>query len=504
MGRTGEHDNPVSPLAWQVSTHSQIAGCPCDHPSFIDLGISVDIAGLIFLVNPIVGIISGGWIGVTSDRWRRRKPFVAVLTLCGMIGLALLIWSTELATLILALGAQGHNSQSSTSTSASTPEFIGEEREEWTVVAFCFVGYLLADVSHDLLLIPGRSLAADLAARHSRLHGLRDDAEASNTVFTLFQMLGRLALLALGSFEFAAPLRSSMCVEAPCARMQALLQVCVVVLLVCCLACLCLVEAERNLWESFVEIEIKGSDADEGRARPEETRQAFMRQESLPLVEDAVEQNGLNGRSTLGMYKTLLMSNYVLVLLMLSQIYGWIGIMCVSFYWTMWLGESSTAFLGLATAALVGLLTTFVIKRLNHRWGVGTTYFIGELSFCVCLILTRWANKGWHTVLLSGCTGFMYASHQTNVYIMAQLSLSKEVHSRNRSLIVAAIQSCMPIAQVLVGGLSGVVIRVLDNRPELLFFYAGATGLFVQSVLLIKYLTIRISTVAATLDNVHI
>ena len=436
----------------------------------------------------MVGLVFAGWIGMASERMRRRKPFIAVLGVCGVLGLTLLAWSVPLAGVLESFQEKVYPSLSAKR----------EGDNNWIVLTLAFLGYLLADVSHDLLLIPGRSLCADLATSYSRRHGLRNDAEVSNTVFTLFQMVGRTLLLALGAVDSTAILPSSGCDARACAHMQALIQVCILVLILCCLSCICMVESERVLREEFVEIDIAVGEPPESDSSFKTGRLYSEPPNSLLMPE---EKSELEGTSAFGAYKRLLWSNYVLVLLIGSQIYGWIGIMCISFYWTLWLGQGAAAFMGLSAAALVGLFSAIVLNFLNSRIGVGTNYFIGEISFSVCLMLTRWANQDWQTVTLSAITGFMYATHQTNPYVIAELSIPKEELLKNRGLIVAAIQSSMPIAQVLVGAFSGLVIDALDNRPELLFFYVGVTGIVVQAALALKYLSIRISMVATTLDN---
>lgn len=52
-----------------------------------DLGLPLELAGLVWLTNPIVGFFLQPIIGVVSDRsrspWGRRRPFIVLFSLVG-------------------------------------------------------------------------------------------------------------------------------------------------------------------------------------------------------------------------------------------------------------------------------------------------------------------------------------------------------------------------------------------------------------------------------------
>ena len=154
-------------------------------PFLEELGLQTDVAGLIFLTNPIFSLplapLLGRWSDrCTGNRLGRRRPFLIGLTIIGIGGIVILVGAARWAR---AAGVGG-------------------------VATLTFVGFTLSDCAHDLLLGPGRALLGDmLAAAHARAGddgGDGDDRESRdreaesqrlNSYFSTLQFAGRLTAL---------------------------------------------------------------------------------------------------------------------------------------------------------------------------------------------------------------------------------------------------------------------------------------------------------------------
>ena len=140
------------------------------------LNLSATIAGLVYVLNPCIGLVAQPAVGHASDRctsrFGRRRPFLLFLGLLAVVGLQVVAWSHELA------GRLGWGRQSE--------------------VVTVFAAFTAMDCAHDLLLVPGRALAHDLLGGGGRT------AESVDADFTAFQMAGRLLALLAGSAPLEA------------------------------------------------------------------------------------------------------------------------------------------------------------------------------------------------------------------------------------------------------------------------------------------------------------
>jgi solute carrier family 45 protein 1/2/4 len=141
-------------------------------PHLVHLGASPTFAAFVYIANPIVGIFVNPMVGKASDNcrspWGKRSPFIAGLALIACCGCFTLILSQPITKAIVSL--LGVNSQT-------------------TEIVLCFCAFGVADIAHDLVLVPGRALALD--AMHES-----DEADA---LYTMAQLSGRLLALVVGS-----------------------------------------------------------------------------------------------------------------------------------------------------------------------------------------------------------------------------------------------------------------------------------------------------------------
>ena len=112
-------------------------------------------------------------LGAWSDRINRRVPFVVALSSIALVGVTTLITAIPLTQ---ALGFKATNSDEADD---SIPPIA---------IAMAFLGFGVADICFDCLLIPGRALLHDMTV------------PSSDALFTGFQLGGRLlALLVVSS-----------------------------------------------------------------------------------------------------------------------------------------------------------------------------------------------------------------------------------------------------------------------------------------------------------------
>lgn len=227
-----------------------------------------------------------GVLGRHMDRSRQRKQCIFLLSLTGATGLSLLAWATDLGSELTPGSGTG-------------------------TLVLTYFGYLLADVSHDLLLVPGRTLIADLSAHHASTYGLPTDVESANSVFTLFQILGRFVSLVLGSFALEEVPRTATCSleTRACSHLQALMKVCLVVVILCGLVAITFVAKEDTMAKEFVEIEIQSEFSERSSV------------EAQPLIGHSFN----NPESLVNVLVRLIFANPIMLPLLVSQVYGWIG-----------------------------------------------------------------------------------------------------------------------------------------------------------------------------------
>ena len=123
-------------------------------------------------------------IGAWSDKLNQRIPFVVGLSLTSLVGLMILMASVPL-TQKFGTSYVERSGEESTTTSIST-----------AAIVFAFIGFGLADICFDCLLIPGRALLNDMTTTGY-------SHEVTNSIFTGLQLCGRLVALFVGSSSWA-------------------------------------------------------------------------------------------------------------------------------------------------------------------------------------------------------------------------------------------------------------------------------------------------------------
>ena len=135
-------------------------------PHLIRENVPSWVVSTIYMANPVVGLWVQPWLGNWSDSVGRRIPFILGLGVTCLIGLIVVILASSV-----------------------------EDKDDGfgKMMIVTFVGFGLADISLDCLLIPGRALLEDTFTKQT---------EQANSVFTAFQLGGRLLALWLGSSQW--------------------------------------------------------------------------------------------------------------------------------------------------------------------------------------------------------------------------------------------------------------------------------------------------------------
>ena len=127
-------------------------------PHLLGLRLSAALAGLIYLVNPIFSVVLATLVGNWSDRCtrcNRRHPFILAFAVLAVLGFGCLLFSPYLTNLPVQ-------------------------------IMVVYLSFGIADLSHDLMLIPGRALLIDMliddqARKRQAATGLPDITDAAHT-----------------------------------------------------------------------------------------------------------------------------------------------------------------------------------------------------------------------------------------------------------------------------------------------------------------------------------
>ena len=122
-------------------------------PHLLGLKLTPSIAGLVFVVNPIFSVVAGPPIGTCSDRCTtcsRRIPFLLGFSVSAFLGFCCLVVSSYL-------------------------------RNITSQIVLVFISFGLADLSHDMMLIPGRALLIDMTMDNETRRNSRNSAKNTNS-----------------------------------------------------------------------------------------------------------------------------------------------------------------------------------------------------------------------------------------------------------------------------------------------------------------------------------
>mmetsp|Transcript_30237 Transcript_30237/g.101050 ORF Transcript_30237/g.101050 Transcript_30237/m.101050 type:complete len:405 (-) Transcript_30237:732-1946(-) len=282
------------------------------------LNLSATIAGLVYVLNPCIGLVAQPAVGHASDRctsrFGRRRPFLFFLGLLAVVGLQVVAWSHELA------GRLGWGRQSE--------------------VVTVFASFTAMDCAHDLLLVPGRALAHDL------LSGCGSTAESVDADFTAFQMAGRLLALLAGSAPLeallsprnaTAPARASSEPDGSYRHFVALLNLSTLFLASAVTAALVAGAAETHAptGERHAAPLLPAAASEAASALPPSAVAPVAGTEEEEAARTAVCEEA--AESLLSVARRLPQrSRAQLALLLACQFLGWTLIQCQAFWWTEW------------------------------------------------------------------------------------------------------------------------------------------------------------------------
>merc|ERR1719397_1582708 len=184
------------------------------------------------------------------------------------------------------------------------------------------------------------------------------------------------------------------------------------------------------------------------------------------------------------------------------QVIGWIGIIAFSFWCTAWLGlqtllagtSLSFPMAMLTTQTLIGFVFTFFLPKINRCMPIAWVWILFQLINLGSLCSSRWfgPEKPIATfIVLALGGGPAYIVHITNVQLLSRIVISEQ---NNIGWVAGLLNNTMTVAQILVGGLSGVF--VVCSQPsggstipcpeisEVLFFWTGIGGFVIDLFIL--------------------
>jgi len=408
------------------------------------LSLSPAVAGAVWLVNPIFGFFIGPALGKISDRTGRRKKWITILGLLAILSHIILIISPSVR---LPRAAE---------------------------ITICFLVFGLMDLSHDLLLIPGRALLVDqFTLRGCDVMGKKDGGVA-DTMYTTMQIFGRLGGLFAGTF----PIENVLPFEA--SHFQATLATSVVVLLV-----------TNSLAVTY------GKERDEYTVNEDVSLQNHSEPEP-PLAAGDGEQRA-RSISILNQPRS---DAFALVMVLMIQFIGWIGSMTYFFWCTTWLGlQTSLAGTSLSfpmammfIQTLVALIFSFFLPKLNRIFPTAWVWLLIELLNLGSICSARWLglnNPIATFVILAISGGPYYIVHFTNAQLLCRIMISDE---DKIGWVAGLLNNTMTAAQVLVGGLSGLIVvcnkqandstQACPEIGEVLYFWVGLIGFIIDLFIL--------------------
>jgi len=137
-------------------------------PYLLALGVTPELAGVVFLFNPVLTLplqpLLGAWSDSCASPLGRRRPFILSLALLGLAGLAMLLGSSYCA---WDVGGGGGDEAAAAAAASSEGGGGAPPRGSTVAVALAFAGFAISDVAHDCLLSPGE---CDVTAMFTNCH----------------------------------------------------------------------------------------------------------------------------------------------------------------------------------------------------------------------------------------------------------------------------------------------------------------------------------------------
>ncbi len=421
----------VTTMGWSVGEALLV-------PFLMQHGISADIASLVWIINPILGLFVNA--GAGRAHWALHTisathsvPFAG----CGLlmdrcISLLAFVYALELFS-ILGLGL------------VAVSDLIADSPQ--VLLVLVLLGYGAADLAHDMLAAPTRSIVLQKAAAQdvSPLQKAPLDDKA-NAMISMFLDGGRL----LGLLLVSLPWRDAL---PDYGKGVSHLQACIIVVTIVNIVFVC-----AAVWTS-------------GQVCSCRTRRATAKESCCQaVVADCAPLGSLPFAAKWVLLMTLL---------------GWLLLNMLSFYWTAWVsgtvlqatdrGETDRATAmqwgagGMAVSAAVSMLWGLVLPYANRSVGELRMFVFGVLVGCFVCLAT--AVHGMQTLamsmVLSALAGILPAVLSINAYSLLQRSLAEHPLGDQLATMAGLINTCM-VASQLLGACGGVfILGIARNKLKI-------------------------------------
>eukprot|EP00588_Corethron_pennatum_P029717 CAMPEP_0194313056 /NCGR_PEP_ID=MMETSP0171-20130528/9952_1 /TAXON_ID=218684 /ORGANISM="Corethron pennatum, Strain L29A3" /LENGTH=425 /DNA_ID=CAMNT_0039067835 /DNA_START=121 /DNA_END=1395 /DNA_ORIENTATION=+ len=387
-------------------------------------GVPNWLVSAVYLANPMLGLYVQPRIGKWSDRLNRRVPVLLGLVATALVGITLLLLAVPVAN-ALGLGRTA-------------------------VVAAVFVGFGVADICFDCLLIPGRALLDDATPAGK--------SNQANSLFTGFQLGGRLSALLL-AWSVGGLGGTS---DSDDTLFNVMFSLCMVFLLVSTVAAVVSTD-EDGIFVAATDDELELGPVH----RPRDDKQEVL----LPATNPNPLRRG--GGNCCGLLNLTTGERALCTI----QAVGWLGICAQSFFWTTWRGEVRGC-ADLAAQSAIGIATAGVLPALNARFGTAAVWCTSELGYSVLLLATALAGDDGNLARVIGAlTGINYAVHANNALLVAA-NIAVDPHRRART--IAMVNNTLPVGQLVIALLGGTVAEVLGGF-QWVFVTVGVLGLLITS-----------------------
>ena len=121
----------------------------------------------------------------------------------------------------------------------------------------------------------------------------------------------------------------------------------------------------------------------------------------------------------------------------------------------------------------VGLICTSLLPAAHRRFGVARTYLAGELAMAACLAASPLLGRArpYATLAVLGAGGAGWAVHNTSAFVLCRMVVRAP---RAVAFFVSIVCTTCAVAQLLVGGLSGLLVQACGGSLPAMFAWAGA------------------------------
>jgi len=411
------------------------------------LGLRLSLAGLVYISNPLVAVILqpvlGYWTVKSTLSCGPLRPLIVALSTVGLMGLFTVTFSRQFA------HAGG--------------------RYDMGVLIASFIGFGLADISHDCILGPLRALVSGVVLPHQM--------PQAHAIASFVQMSGRFVGLAISILpvDYMFPFLTAD------PHIQSMLLLNMVALVVMCTVTVTSVRMEHALSEQdvrqplLVNSNLGGSEA--GKSSDDDNGD----DDESSGIDSQPDTDDLGEYSPWGCIK--LFPAPILALLC-TVFVGWVGIMSQAFYWTLWVGLDSRfggttfriSFVSLAASAGVSLLSAVSLPSINRRFGAGRVLMASELLFMLCMMAT-WLvhpdNRPWAATLIAAVMGLPYVVHNNNPFLLCEYYIKDP---KRRGLYTAFVNNAMTLAQIFTAAVAGYSISALNDSVNTFFAIVGVVG----------------------------